>query len=281
MKKNILIVDSGSTKTDWCFINKEGKIKQFKTVGINPNLMDSKSIEVLIDQCFQKHLKNHILQAVHYYGAGIGTSQNKRMVTSIFKKNAPKANIEVLSDIVGAARSLCKDKKGVVCILGTGSNAVFYNGKTCTSIHSSLGYIAGDEGSGNDLGKRVLQHYAYKTFDKPLLDAFEEMVGVDLPSIITKLYKEPFPNRLLASFAKLLAHNRGHFMVENILEDSFTVFFQQHLLKCRQTWQYPIYFTGSISFAFKDVLLQICNHLGLTLGDVSASPMKGLITYHS
>ena len=281
MAKNILIVDSGSTKTDWCYINKDGKIKQFKTDGINPNLMDASSIALLIEQCFQKHLKNHAIKAIHYYGAGIGTNQNKKIVTSIFKKNAPIAKIAVLSDIVGAARSLCKNKKGVVCILGTGSNAVFYNGKTCATIHSSLGYIAGDEGSGNDLGKRVLQHYAYKTFDKPLQDAFEAMTGVDLATIITKLYKEPFPNRYLASFAKLLANNRGHFMVENILEDSFTVFFQQHLLKCRQTWQHPIYFTGSISYAFRDVLLQICNHLGLTLGAVSAAPMKGLIAYHS
>lgn len=281
MAKNILIIDSGSTKTDWCYINNDGKIKQFKTEGINPNLMEANTIALLIDQCFQKHLKNHAIKAIHYYGAGIGTTQNKKTISSLFKKNAPKAQIVVLSDIVGAARSLCQDKKGVVCILGTGSNAIFYNGKTCLSINSSLGYIAGDEGSGNDLGKRVLQHYAYKTFDKPLLDAFEEMTCTDLTAIITKLYKEPFPNRYLASFAKLLANNRGHFMVENILEDSFTVFFQQHLLKCRQTWQYPIYFTGSISYAFKDVLLHICNQLGLELGDVSAAPMKGLIAYHS
>ena len=81
MAKNILIVDSGSTKTDWCYINKDGKIKQFKTEGINPNLMDASSIALLIEQCFQKHLKNHAIKAIHYYGAGIGTNQNKKIVT--------------------------------------------------------------------------------------------------------------------------------------------------------------------------------------------------------
>lgn len=70
-------------------------------------------------------------------------------------------------------------------------------------------------------------------------------------------------------------------MIENILEDGLHAFFFHHLLTYKESHLYPIHFTGSIAFGFKDVLQELCNHYNLTLGQVMKTPMKGLIQYHS
>ena len=144
----------------------------------------------------------------------------------------------------------------------------------------SLGFIAGDEGSGNHMGKRVLRYYAYNTFDEELKLTFEQMYGNDLDAIKQRIYKEPFPNRYLAGFTKLLVENRGHYMVENIIEDSLNEFFHAHLLKYRESWKYPIHFTGSVAYEFRDVIENLCNQSELTPGKIERTPLEGLIRYH-
>ena len=37
--------------------------------------------------------------------------------------------IEINSDLLAAARALCGHDEGIACILGTGSNSCYYNGK--------------------------------------------------------------------------------------------------------------------------------------------------------
>ncbi len=131
------------------------------------------------------------------------------------------------------------------------------------------------------MGKRILQYYAYNTFDEELKMYFEEHIGNDMTRIIDKLYKEPFPNRYLASFVSLLINNRGHFMVENIIEDSLNDFFHQHLFKYRQSWKTPLFFTGSIAFQFADVLTSLCAQYEFEMGRIIQNPLEGLIEYHS
>ncbi|WP_344825194.1 BadF/BadG/BcrA/BcrD ATPase family protein [Rurimicrobium arvi] len=272
-----LIAESGSTKTDWVLLRNGKILEQIKTDGFNPNLQSAGDIVAALQQQLQlKHKPDEIF----FYGAGV----NSR-ITGLLVKNALKAffhttKISVENDILAAARGLCANKKGMVCILGTGSNACYYDGKKIREQLASLGFIAGDEGSGNHMGKRILQHYAYNTFDAELRQYFEEHFGNDLNEIITHLYKQPFPNRYLASFAPLLADNRGHFMVENIIEDCFNDFFHHHLLKYRQSWRNPIYFTGSIAYTFSDVIRNLCDQYEFELGTIEKNPMKGLIAYH-
>ena len=172
------------------------------------------------------------------------------------------------------------EEKGIVSILGTGSNSCYYNGKKIAEQQCSLGFIAGDEGSGNYMGKRILQYYAYNTFDEELKMAFEQRFGNDLVGIIKRLYKEPFPNRYLATFVQLLKENRGHYMVQNIIEDCLNDFFHFHILKYRQSWKLPLYFTGSISHEFRDVIENLCGQYELELGQIEKSPIEALIKFH-
>jgi N-acetylglucosamine kinase-like BadF-type ATPase len=276
----ILIAESGSTKTDWCLLKKTSKPVYFKTSGINPYLQKPTEIAAVLKKELDWNPKKHKADAIYFYGAGASHSDKQKEVATVLKHFFDIKKVEVQGDMMAAARALCGDKKGVVSILGTGSNSCYYNGKTITEQQQSLGYIAGDEGSGNHLGKCVLRYYAYKTFDEELKMSFEQHFGNSVPDILNKLYNEPFPNRYLAQFVKILIENRGHYMVENIIEDCFNNFFQTHLLKYRQTWKLPLYFTGSVAYQFRDVITEICKQSELEVGQILKSPLDGLIAYH-
>jgi N-acetylglucosamine kinase-like BadF-type ATPase len=275
---HILIAESGSTKTDWVLVRKGKKSLKYKTEGINPYLQSTADIFNMLEANLS--IKENV-DEVFFYGAGINGAQNKKIVKEALIKLLHTKNISVESDMLAAARGLSQDKQGMICILGTGSNACFYDGKKIKEQLPSLGYIVGDEGSGNHLGKRIFQYYAYNTFDLELKMYFESNFGNDINQIISNLYKQPFPNRYLASFVPLLAANRGHFMVENIIEDSFTEFFHHHLFKYRQSWKHPICFTGSIAYIFSDVIKSMCNQYEFELGAIMQNPLEGLVKYHS
>ena len=198
----------------------------------------------------------------------------------MLKNLFPKAKLEIQTDIVAAARALCGRGKGVACGLGTGTICCYYDGKKVAKISPGLGYALGDEGSGAYLGKKVIQYYLYGTFDEELRGRFDLTYKTNASEILENVYKKPMPNRYLASFAKFLAENRGHYMIENIIEDGLNDFFFQHLNRFREVWTMPVSFVGSVAFGFKDVLQQLCNSYQFELGKVIKSPMEGLTDYH-
>lgn len=277
----LLIAESGSTKTDWRLLQDGGKAIKFNTSGINPRLQTPEDILEMLGRELKWNPKKQQVKSIAFYGAGVGSPDIQKEVSATLQQFFSIKKIDVQSDIIGAARGLCGDKKGIVSIIGTGSNSCVYNGKVIKEQQVSLGYIAGDEGSGNHMGKRVLQYYAYGTFDAELKMGFEQLFGNSIPAILRKLYKEPFPNRYLASFVELLAKNRGHYMVENIIEDCLNDFFHHHILKYRESWKIPLYFTGSVAYAFRDVIKLMCSQWELELGKVEKSPLEGLVKYHS
>ncbi|MBL7719165.1 MAG: N-acetylglucosamine kinase [Flavipsychrobacter sp.] len=278
---SLLIAESGSTKTDWRLIQPARKPVKFDTGGINPRLQTNDEIIEQLGRELKWNPNKHPVSSIVYYGAGVGSPAIQKELTATLKQFFNVKKIDVYSDIIGAARGLCGDKKGIVSIIGTGSNSCYYNGRSIKDQQVSLGFIAGDEGSGNHMGKRVLQYYAYNTFDTELRMAFEQLFGGDIPAILHKLYKEPFPNRYLATYVQLLAQNRGHYMVENIIEDCLNDFFHHHILKYRQSWKLPLYFTGSVAFEFKDVIQRLCDQYELDMGTVAKSPLDGLVKYHT
>ena len=182
---------------------------------------------------------------------------------------------------MAAARAVCGHEKGVACILGTGSNSCYYNGKNIAKNSPGIGYVLGDEGSGAYLGKKVLQYYLYDTFDEDLRARFDARFVTTTSEILDNVYKKPLPNRYMASFALFLAENRGHFMIENIIEDGLNDFFFQHLCKYNEVWKYPVHFVGSVASGFKDVLEQLCSSYEFELGKILKNPMEGLVKYHN
>ncbi len=275
-----LIADSGSTKTDWCLLRKGKKPLHFSTQGINPYIQGKDAIVAMLVNELPWDNKKYKADHLHYFGAGAANPEKQKFLAEILKAHFGIKKTEVQGDMMAACKALCGDKPGVVCILGTGSASCYWDGNKIKEQRPSLGYIAGDEGGGNYMGKRILQYYAYGTFDAELKMGFEMRFGNDIREIINTLYHQPNPNRYLASFVSLLKENRGHYMVENIIEDCLNDFFHTSILKHRKTWNLPLNFSGSIAYEFKDVLNNLCNQYELDMGKIEKSPMEGLIHYY-
>jgi N-acetylglucosamine kinase-like BadF-type ATPase len=189
--------------------------------------------------------------------------------------------VHVTHDLMGAALALCGKSGGVACILGTGSNSCYFNGRKIVKNSPGLGFVLGDEGSGAYLGKKVLQYYLYNTFDEELRYKFDAKYTTTGKEILENVYKRPLPNRYLASFTLFLTENRGHYMIENIIEDGLNDFFFNHLCKYRESWKLPIHFVGGVAYGFRDVIRELCRTYEFEQGKILRKPMDGLIKYHS
>lgn len=275
----ILIADSGATKAEWCLV-KNGKKQTIYTQGISPYFLPTNGIVDLLRNELLPPLKKNVPTEVHYYGTGCANPGNARSVKTALKTVFEEANVQVQTDLVAAARALCGREKGIACILGTGSNSCYYNGKAIAKNSPGIGYVLGDEGSGAYLGKKVVQYYLYNTFDEDLRALFDARFVTNGVEILDNVYKKPLPNRYLAGFAMFLAENRGHYMVENIIEDGLNDFFFQHLNKYGEVWKHPVNFVGSVAAGFKDVLQSLCASYEFEMGTVLKAPMDGLIKYH-
>ena len=279
MAKNYIIADSGATKCQRTMVSSNKKTN-FATVGISPYFLSAAQIQALIEKTFKNKIKLDSVNAVYFYGTGLSNPQNVTQLKKALKAVFTKASFDIQTDLVAAARATCQNKKGVACILGTGSNTGFYNGKKITKNSPGLGYVLGDEGSGAYLGKKVIQYYLYKTYDEDLMSRFEKKFATSKDEILNNVYKEATPNRYLAKFTEFLVENRGHYMIENIIEDGLNDFFYAHINKMNEAWLYPIHFVGSVAFGFKDIIKQLALSYEIELGSIVKSPMQGLITYH-
>jgi len=282
---NILIADSGSTKCEWCLLYSDGKTgvvkkKKVDTQGISPYFLDTAGIKEVLSRELLPALKSLTVDEVFYYGTGCINPDNRKIVQKAILGTFPGARVHVTHDLMGAALSLCGDTRGVACILGTGSNSCYFDGKKIVKNSPGLGFVLGDEGSGAYLGKKVLQYYLYNTFDEDLRYKFDAKYATNSTEILDAVYKQPLPNRYLASFALFLVENRGHYMVENIIEDGLNDFFFNHLCKYRESWKLPIHFVGGVAHGFKDVIKELCSTYEFELGRILQKPMDGLIKYH-
>ena len=275
-----LIADSGATKAEWCLLN-NGKKKTIFTQGISPYFLNTHQIVDLLKKELYPRLKNISIDEVHYYGTGCANLANARLVKKAIQNVFADASVNVTHGLMAAARALCGRKKGIACILGTGSNSCYYDGKKIVKNSPGLGYVLGDEGSGTYLGKKVIQYYLYEIFDDDLRARFDAKYTTNRIEILENVYKKPMPNRYLSSFALFLAENRGHYMIENIIEDGLNDFFFNHLCKYRESLIMPIHFVGSVAYGFKDVLRELCKTYGYDMGKILKNPMEGLIDYHS
>lgn len=278
---SLLIADSGSTKTDWLFVQKGKVSKSSQTAGLNPFFCDESMFKQVLNEELDLGKYKDKVEEIIFYGAGVKDASKIKFVEKQLKQHFGNIKIKAHSDMLAAAHTTCGIEKGVCCILGTGSNSAFYDGKKIMTQNPSLGYILGDEGSGTFLGKKVLQYYFYNTFDDELKEAFLNRYGNDLTAILDNIYAQPFPNRYIASFTEFLIDHRGHYMVENIIEDALILFHQKHVLKYRESWKYPIHFVGAVAYEFRDIIKELHASYGLTTGVILKAPKDKLVAFHT
>lgn len=274
----IVLADSGSTKTDWCLAEGGQILLQVKTKGINPFYQTTEEIGREIRDGLLPQLGKQKIEAVYFYGAGCAFPEKNRMVSDALAGyiNAP---IEIGSDLLAAARALCGREAGVACIMGTGSNSCFYDGEFIRDNVSPLGFILGDEGSGAVLGKLLVGDCLKNQLPSALQAKFFEQFNLTRAEILDKVYKQPFPNRFLASLSPFLLQHIEEPIVYKLVADSFRAFFKRNVmqydyLNCK------VHLTGSIAYFYRDIIKGIAGEMHITIGRIIQSPMEGLIAYH-
>jgi N-acetylglucosamine kinase-like BadF-type ATPase len=276
---SILIADSGSTKCEWCLLQ-GNRHRIVETQGASPYFLTEDQLVELMRKELLPGLKGREPEQLFFYGTGCAEPANRALLKRALKRVFPQTVAEVQHDLTGAVRALCGKERGVAAILGTGSNSGYYNGERITKNSPGLGYILGDEGSGAYLGRKVLQYYLYETFDKGLTSRFDRKYHTDAAEILDRVYKKPLANRYIASYTMFLAENRGHYMIENIIEDGLNDFFFVHLCRYREIREVPVHFVGSVAYGFRDILKELCGRYRWKMGKVLCKPMDGLIDYH-
>jgi N-acetylglucosamine kinase-like BadF-type ATPase len=277
------IADSGSTKTDWVIVDREGnQADRVKTIGFNPYFQSSEFILAELQRSFSKSkINSNELHEVNFYGAGCSSIEKNAIVEQALSSQFPKAQINVDHDLVAAARATLGNESGIAGILGTGSNScVWENGKVVHNIPSH-GYIFGDEGSGSYLGIRLVQRYLEDNLETRVKQDFEKKFKLTKDQILNATYKEKDPNVFLASFASFYYDYLDQEPFRRIIRDGFVAFFEKRIQAYPNYSKYDLGFVGSIAYFYQDILSDVAQERGMTIRKITRCPIDTLVEFHT
>ncbi len=276
-----LIVDSGSTKTDWICLNHDNLVFETQTLGLNPQVLDEHLIEERIINNYDLYQNRKNISHLFFYGAGCGTTQPKKLIKKVFESIFTNAKISVKEDTYAAVYSTAtKGKKSIVSIIGTGSNCTYFDGENIHQKVTSLGYVLMDDASGNYFGRQMIRDYFFEKMPFDISQKFSESFDLDPNIIKDKLYKKPNPNTYLAKFAKFVVENKNNPYCSELIKKGFNLFITNQIEQFTDCKKIPLHFIGSISFYLKNELNECLKKRGMILGNVLKKPIDGLVEYH-
>ena len=261
------------------FITDNNKIIAVESPGINPYYQSKREISDSLKVNLLPHLTEEVKE-IYFYGAGCTGGEKSDLVREAISEVIKSSIIEVNSDLLGAARALCGNEAGIACILGTGSNSCYYNGKEIVRNISPLGFILGDEGSGAVLGKRLVADYLKNIMPSPLRLLFEKEYSIATSDVLNRVYRSEFPNRYLSGFAPFLSKNIKDSYCEKLVVSEFQEFITRNVLNYKECREVPVSFTGSVAYYFESQLKMVLQSNGLTLGRIVQHPIGLLADYH-
>jgi len=270
-----IIADSGSTKCDWALIA-GNQVRYFSSSGLNPYQKSLTEIRQIVSELKVEAAIKESVGHIYFYGSGCNEAMippMKKLLTEIFQCQ----NTIVDSDLKGAALSVYDGKKGLVSILGTGSNACVFDGEKLDFVHPSLGFILGDEGSGNHIGRELLKAYYYQTMPAELRTDFETRFEVaDVTVVLNRIYHQSAPSTYLASFAPWAIDNQSNDFVKNLVKGCFQTFVEVQLAGFKNS-ALPCHFVGSIGYVFKEFLTEVLHENLLQPGNFVKNPLPALV----
>lgn len=284
--ETILIADAGSTKTEWLILDKGGMVcGRYLGPGINAAILPDQELISRFEDATSylcDNTEDCSVESIVYYGAGCASDAINSRVSAALRESWPTAgSVDVYSDLTGAAHAMLGHRKGVVCILGTGSNTALYDGHTIIDNIPSLGYILGDEGSGAALGRRLISDVFKRVASDSLVNEFNNEYNLSYQDIIERVYRTLEPNRFLASMTVFLRKHISMPEVHSMIVDEFEKFIVRNLLAYPDVRDLPVCFAGGVAQTFSRQLEEALRRHGIQCEAVFPNPMPGLIVYHS
>ena len=282
-----LIIDSGGTKAEWCLEDKGKALISFRTDGINFATGDLSITDKVVSEAVYNIGDTSGIDQVHFYAAGLIIPEGGTLPDSVsrldvlLKARFPKAEIFYASDLLGAARAVCGHRKGIACIIGTGSNTCFYDGKDIVRNIHSCGFILGDEGSGACLGKRFIADFLKDRMPGDVAKDFASKYDVSYSEVVRCVYRNPAPARYLGSFAPYILSWYGRSpYVTSLVEDNFRDLIRVFVKEYGETGC-EVGSVGGFGYACRDILRKVAESEGVTFGKILDAPMGGLIEFHN
>ncbi|WP_160139210.1 BadF/BadG/BcrA/BcrD ATPase family protein [Chryseobacterium sp. c4a] len=277
----VAIVDSGSTKSDWVILDDFKKVfLKTETIGFNPNFINRELIAPEIQKNSNLILVKNSITKVFFYGSGCGVEKNRETIEVELKKVFGKAEIIVKEDLMAAAYAAYKGKPAIVCILGTGSNSCYFDGKDLKIELPSLGFLIGDEGSGSAIGKQLVRRYFMKKLPADLQSEFEADYKLTIEDALKNMYHAPRPNAYLADFNKFVVERKDHPYFVNMVFEEMKSFFEYQVMPYQEANDAEINFIGSIAYYYENILRSVAEELNLNVGHVVQKPIESLVDYH-
>ncbi|CAM3720677.1 N-acetylglucosamine kinase [Mucilaginibacter galii] len=276
----ILVADSGSSKTDWVLASDKQTPVKFSTGGLNPYFLTEKEIIKIIQEQAPV-MVNHfpLIEEIYFFGAGCSSPDKREVVSNALSQLFPRAFISVDSDLLGSAYATCGHRKGLVCVLGTGSNISYFNGEEVDAGKHGLGYILGDEGSGTWFGKTLITQYLYDTMPAEVSTLFKAAFPISKNDVIENVYLKGAGNSYLASFARFLTDIQHTAYGKALLREGLLEFINVNIKSYTQYPEYTCHFVGSIAYFFREELKALCEESGVNAGKIIRQPIDELVSF--
>lgn len=273
-----VIVESGATKSDWRIIEGGRQTGQFICAGMNVSSMPVESVKSILSQGLEI-IGPAAIEGFYLYAAGVVTDEIRNQITEHVRKVTDALDIEVQNDLLGAARAVCGRQKGIVAILGTGSNTCFYDGTGISQKVMAGGFILGDDGSGAVLGRLFLADYLKGLVPDPLKSDFESKFDSSYAGIVANVYKSSSPSGYLGKIAPLVVSHYDMQYAKELVDNNFRNFIKRSL-KHYDTANYPVGVVGGFGTANREIFTKLCEEEGIKVNRFVMAPVEGLIDYH-
>ncbi|MES2827791.1 MAG: hypothetical protein V4687_06545 [Bacteroidota bacterium] len=278
----VAVVYSGS-KTAFWKIARDGKtIADCTMPGINPCFNDQKAILQFLNK--KATLINHAesIKKIYVFAAGASSKERRDELAQTLGMFFKNSKIKVRDDLYGAAISACYNNNGIVGILGSGANCSYFDGKKLEKNNFGLGFILGDEGSANYLGKVLLKSFMQGKLPKELHSEFAAKYNLDRPQVLERVYKKPMVQQFLSSFFDFYLEHREHPFIADILNTAFKSYFNTYLLPTiKQHPDQEIHFVGIVAGNFQQEIRAMAQTYGLNITSITKEPIYNLLNYYS
>lgn len=278
MSRCNLVVESGSTKTEWAVIS-ESQHQIYSTSGINPT--SNKKFPPIFTESVELAQFANSVDKIYYYGAGVIDHTTSAKIEQWLLLKFPMAAVEVKNDMLAACRSTANSNPAIVSILGTGSNSCVYDGTSIIDNIPSLGYAISNEGGGTDIGKAILQAYFYRQMPAKVKIKFDAKFAVTKSQVTNDLYQQPNPTAALAHYASFINDCDDDAWRKSILSTCFKSFVELRILTYSEYHRYELHFVGSIAYFCQDILRDVLEHYNLQAQSIIQKPINGLINWHN
>ena len=273
----LLICDMGSSSGKWVIFHSPDDVFERLTIGISPiHTPEIEAMEVL------KSLSEAIPgepAMIHYYGTGCYHLEPRMKMYDWIINTFPAARLQIRSDLESAALSTLGNKDGWIAILGTGSSLARWENGVLTLSPSTLD-VMNDAGSGTAIGNMLLQSYFYRDLPQELrnelVKAHPEITELEPGQI-----QSQHPDRITARYAQWAIENASHFTyLEEMIKKALSEFIEKRIMPCYEQYGGAVHFNGSVAWHTRRWLLELLQEHGIAAGEITASPLEGLIRYY-